>query len=131
MSRSLLCTALLIATVSTLAIVTIATVTGAITPDALAGRDRAATSPIVSTHESSGLDLRSDQTSRTTLAAPNYTLDGPGAVSPDPYHPAPEASCTVPYQTTAGDKTILKYGTVAGCAEDAAPRPITDSGTHA
>lgn len=129
MSRSLLCTALLIGTVSTLAIVLIALATGGSNvPGARA------TSPIVSTHESSGLDLRPDQTSRDTVAAPNYTLDGPGAVSPDPYHPAPAASCAVPYQTTAGGKTVLKYGTVEGCSTTEptpATRQTTESGTHA
>jgi len=122
MSRSLLCTALLLGVVAALAIVTIA----------LTGRDGAAApSPIVSTYESSGLDVRSDQVRRDTLAAPNYTLDGPGAVSPDPYHPTPPADCRVPYQTTAGGKTVLKYGTIEGCATEAAPRQTTGSGTRA
>ncbi|MGC4107961.1 MAG: hypothetical protein QM753_16680 [Thermomicrobiales bacterium] len=133
MSRSMLCTALMIGTISALAIAMIAIVTGAATPNVLAGRDQAGTSPIVSTHESSGLDFRSGQTSRDTLAAPNYTLDGPGAVSPDPYRPAPAASCLVPYQSTAGGKTVLKYGTVEGCSSEPTPahHPATDSGTRA
>ena len=130
MSRSLLCTALLIGTISALAIVMMAVVAG--TPTILAGRGQMSTgNPIVSTHESSGLDLRADQTSRDTLAAPNFTLDGPGAVSPDPYHPTPAANCVVPYQTTAGGKTVLKYGTVEGCSSESAPRQSPESGTRA
>lgn len=130
MSRSMLCTALLIGTIATLAIVMIAIVTG--TPNVLANRDQAATtSPIISTHESSGIEMPAGQTHRDMLAAPNYSLDGPGAVSPDPYHPIPTSSCVVPYQMTAGGKTVLKYGTITGCASDDAPKPSTESGTHA
>lgn len=124
----MICTALLIGTISTIAIVMIAMVAG--TPNVLANHDQAS-SPIVSTHESSGIQMPTSQTHREMLAAPNYTLDGPGAVSPDPYHPMPTSDCVVPYQTTAGGKTVLKYGTIEGCSSTDAPQQPTESGTHA
>lgn len=79
---SLLCTALLIGTVSTLAVVMFAIAT-AVQGSAVTG------SPIVSTHESSGLDIRADQTRRDTLAAPGFTLDVAGRRFARPVSPSP------------------------------------------
>lgn len=129
MSRSMLCTALLVGTIATLAVVMMAFVTGS--TNVLANRGRTTDSPIVSTHESSGIELPSGQTRHDMLAAPNYTLDGPGAVSPDPYHPVSMTSCTVPYQSTAGSKTVLKYGTLTGCSTEDAPQHAPTAGTNA
>ncbi|MGB3328128.1 MAG: hypothetical protein WBA46_04185, partial [Thermomicrobiales bacterium] len=60
MSRSMLCTALLVGTIATFAVVMMAFVTGS--TNVLANRGRTADSPIVSTHESSGIELPSGQT---------------------------------------------------------------------
>ncbi|MGC4191752.1 MAG: hypothetical protein QM589_11425 [Thermomicrobiales bacterium] len=127
MSRPMLCTALLIATVSALALLMVAVVTGA--TDVLA--NRTPDTPVVSTHESSGIEMPGGQINRGAPAVPNYSLDGTGAVSPDPYHPTPAASCVVPYQTTAGGKTVLKYGTIEGCSTESSPHPSTGAGARA
>jgi hypothetical protein len=86
---------------------------------------RAASSPVVSTHESSGLDVRA--------TSPNPNASGRPVVvaAPDPYRRTPVATCEKSYVSTIGDKNILKYGTTQHCGEETAPQPQTDAEINA
>lgn len=113
MARSLLVSLILvIASVVAVVAVTIAP-NGSRTPS----------SPVVSTHESSGLDVRA--------TSPNPNASGRSVVAPDPYRQTPVATCEKSYVSTVGNKNILKYGTTQHCGEESAPQPQTDSEINA
>ena len=109
MIRSLLLSSILV--IASIAVVAIVAIVMTVTPED-AGP---ASSPVVSTHESSGIEMQS--------TSPNPNASGHTSVAPEPYRQTPVTTCEVSYISTIGDKNILKYGTTEHCGNGSESQP--------
>lgn len=93
--------------IASIAVVAIVAIVMTITPE----RARTTASPVVSTHESSGIEVHG--------TSPNPNASGHSVVAPEPYRQTPVTTCEVSYVSTIGNKNILKYGTTQHCGDAA------------